>query len=575
MRNISKLKRLISGFKRQNRMTIQSHLDTLAEDPIVYSKYLTGIGPHLKDNDIYLYIDHWCMVVVCLDKYVNKEELADEDSFNDEKPLFFTESSYRISPVWQLTETMKLIEQKLEESKIHLRMRGVLLSGSKFINADDIREVWEEKNVIVIDNLEDLADWTINVNEDDDLLEGTIVMEAIKDILTQPEPIKEEEDGGSDDLAEEFERMLTDFINSEYEKEFGNEESDYEVEEEANEESDEKVNDNEEKEEQKNDEDEIDFLSKDYVDDLSDSYFPTGIIEQNNNISVKVDILRPIANPRAELDKLVGCADIKRRMDEMVALTSYNKMMRDLFPDSKQHEVSLHSIFLGRPGTGKTTVCKIFGSLLHQAGALSKGHVVVCDRGSFIGTLWGDEERAMQQVIDMAKGGVLMIDEAYLLNGKHESDPGKLVIQLMMNILADETQRDIAVVLCGYKEPMKKLLNMNPGLQSRFPNKFEFQDFTVDELLEITRRRVNDYDYQFTTSAWEKYSGMLSQAYNARDPETWGNARFVANQLDRIYIQHASRCVKQHPQDKHELLTLIPEDIQPIEVPRPKAKIGF
>lgn len=70
-------------------MTIQSHLDTLAEDPIVYSKYLTGIGPHLKDNDIYLYIDHWCMVVVCLDKYVNKEELADEDSFNDEKPLFF------------------------------------------------------------------------------------------------------------------------------------------------------------------------------------------------------------------------------------------------------------------------------------------------------------------------------------------------------------------------------------------------------------------------------------------------------------------------------------------------------
>ena len=109
----------------------------------------------------------------------------------------------------------------------------------------------------------------------------------------------------------------------------------------------------------------------------------------------------------------------------------------------------------------------------------------------------------MRQVLEMAKGGVLMIDEAYLLNGKHDNDPGKLVIQLLMNILADETQRDIAVVLCGYKTQMLKLLDMNPGLQSRFPNRFEFQDFTIDELLEITQRRVRCFDYQFTTTAWE------------------------------------------------------------------------
>ncbi len=239
------------------------------------------------------------------------------------------------------------------------------------------------------------------------------------------------------------------------------------------------------------------FLNEDMevVDETADDIsIPDGEIEQNQNISVKVEILRPIANPREELNKLVGCSDIKRRMDELVALTSYNKMMHELFPNGKQHEVSLHSVFLGRPGTGKTTVCKIFGSLLRQAGALSKGHVVVCDRGTFIGTLWGDEERSMKQVLEMAKGGVLMIDEAYLLNGKHDNDPGKLVIQLMMNILADETQRDIAIVLCGYKEPMMKLLDTNPGLQSRFPNKFEFTDFTVDELLEITRRRIKDYD---------------------------------------------------------------------------------
>jgi len=313
--------------------------------------------------------------------------------------------------------------------------------------------------------------------------------------------------------------------------------------------------------------------SEDLYDD--DTIFPDGEVEQNQSLSVKVDILRPIANPRVELDRLVGCGEIKQRMDELVSLASYNKILHDLYPTGKQHKVSLHSLFLGRPGTGKTTVCKIYGSLLRQAGALSKGHVVVCDRSTFIGTLWGDEERSTHQVLDMAKGGVLMIDEAYLLNSSNANDPGKLVIQLLMNALADETQRDIAIVLCGYKEPMQKLLDLNPGLQSRFPNKFEFQDFTVEELLEITKRRVKEYNYEFTDDAWEKYVHMLSLTYQKRDPQTWGNARFIGNQLERIYIQHASRCVKQQPIEKSALLLLIPEDIVPIEIPRPKARIGF
>ena len=313
----------------------------------------------------------------------------------------------------------------------------------------------------------------------------------------------------------------------------------------------------------------------DEIDAVDREYFPDGEIEQNQNIRVKVDVLRPIANPREELDKLVGCEGIKQRMDELIALASYNKMMRESFPNAKQHAVSLHSVFMGRPGTGKTTVCKIFGSLLRQAGALSKGHVIICDRGTFIGTLWGDEERSMRQVLEMARGGVLMIDEAYLLTSSHVNDPGKLVIQLLMNILADEKQRDIAVVLCGYREPMMNLLATNPGLQSRFPNKFEFSDFTVDELLEITMRRVKDYNYRFTPQAWEKYCNMLSQAYLMRDAATWGNARFVSNQLERIYIQHASRCVRQRPKDKRELLMLTPEDIVPIEVPRQQGKIGY
>lgn len=374
----------------------------------------------------------------------------------------------------------------------------------------------------------------------------------------------------TDNECDEFEKMLCDFINRHFDETDGEDSNEEEPASDVDSNEEEPASDLDESEE------ECDSDTEEEDSSFTDNeYFPSGDIEQNNNISVKVEILRPIPNPRDELDKLVGCADIKRRMDELVALTRYNQMMRELFPGTKQHEVSLHSVFLGRPGTGKTTVCKIFGSLLRQAGALSKGHVVVCDRGTFIGTLWGDEERSMRQVLEMAQGGVLMIDEAYLLNGKHDNDPGKLVIQLLMTILADEKQRDIAVVLCGYKEPMMKLLASNPGLQSRFPNKFEFTDFTVDELLEITQRRVKEFDYQFTASAWEKYSGMLMQAYKVRDLETWGNARFVSNQLERIYIQHAARCVRQQPKNKRDLLKITPEDIVSIEVPRQKPKIGF
>ena len=546
MRNISKIQRLISGFKRQNRMTILSHLDTMADDPMVYSKHLKGMGTSLKNNDIYLYIDHWCIVVVCIDNIVHKDELADEDQYNGEPPLYFTESTHRISPVWLLSETMKQIKKKLAESNISLHIWGVLLSKSSFINSDDMKEIWEEMNISVIDKMEELNTETIFATDDDDILEGTMVMDAIKELVNQQNAENEEE--------KEFQKLMGMFLAENPAGTNKKEEDD------ESEDSDEKDEDDD----------------NDPINDIpSDIELPSGYIEQNNNISVKVKILPPMSNPREELDKLVGCQDIRKHIDELLALTCYNKMVRKAFPNAKLHEVSLHSVFYGRPGTGKTTVCKIFGSLLHEAGALSKGHVVVADRGTFIGTLWGDEERSVRQVLEMAQGGVLMIDEAYLLNGKHENDPGKLVIQLLMQVLADESQRDLAIVLCGYKEPLSQLIKSNIGLDSRFPNRFEFNDFTINELMEITRRRIGEYRYSFTRQAWQKYRNMLKAAYNDRDKESWGNARFVSNQLERIYIKHALRCVKENPAENEKLLMLTPSDIIPIEVPRSKPRIGF
>lgn len=563
---------MIDDFRKQTRETILDYMDRLGVNHAVYSTHLKGYEPDLLEKNIFIYIHAKSMVVVCFDLCGNREEIADEgDPYDVDMPEYYSYNKSRTSPVWQLSEAMKEMDHRAINIFPPVDIHGVLLTESNILNAKDMKDKWNAMNITVFDGLKGLRHREMATNKSYSE-EARTILGAILDENAYIRNFEFKAPDFSNSLGEkhvggegaeeddEFEKLLKKFIDDGYEKlEEGNlpfEESD-----------DSDIYDDEEID--------IEAFPEGSVHKIEDLSFPDGTIDQNDKISVKVEVLRPIANPREELDKLVGCADIKLRMDELVALTGYNKMMSKAFPNSKQHEVSLHSVFLGRPGTGKTTVCKIFGSLLRKAGALSKGHVVVCDRGTFIGTLWGDEERSMRQVLEMAQGGVLMIDEAYLLNGKHENDPGKLVIQLMMNILSDERQRDIAVVLCGYKEPMQKLLDSNPGLQSRFPNKFEFADFTIDELLEITQRRVKEYEYVFTPDAWEKYKQILMAAYQQRNPQTWGNARFVANQLERIYIQHASRCVKQRPVDNQQLRQLTPEDILPIEVPKEKRRIGF
>jgi nucleoside-triphosphatase THEP1 len=574
--------RLIDDFKHQTKATIWKHLDAMAANYTVYSTHLNGLDPFLTEYDVYLYCNDTNVVVVCLDCCGNGDDQIYEESESLGVFTYEEGKEPRISVVRILAEAVKLIKEVFLGYDSGIKVYGVLLTEAEILNSYKLQRLWDDADVMVIDGFRRLKYRKIKVNEDDcldckayiskilDANHGILdakhgIMDANYGIMEGQTPMT------SDMLSENDELNLDDFPKGSVRIEDEDDDEFSKLLDQFLKEGMEVVD---EKPDAEDDEDEED-PEEDVEEDPEEEFFPNGEIEQNLNVNVKVDILRPIANPREELDKLVGCADIKRRMDELVALTSYNKMMRDLFPGSKQHEVSLHSVFLGRPGTGKTTVCKIFGSLLRKVGALSKGHVVVCDRGTFIGTLWGDEERSMKQVLKMAQGGVLMIDEAYLLASKNENDPGRLVIQLLMNVLADETQRDIAVVLCGYKEPMMKLLDSNPGLYSRFPNKFEFADFTVDELLEITQCRVKDYDYQFTAKAWEKYRQVLLQAYQVRNPETWGNARFVANQLERIYIQHATRCVKQRPKNKRDLLKITPEDILPIEVPRQKAKIGF
>ena len=552
--------RLIDDFWKQTKTTIWKHMDAMAVNYAVYSNHLRGFAPFLTDKDVYIYANTKNVVVVCVDSCGHSDEQIYEESEQVDMLIYSSGFELRESMVWKLVETKNIIKNRLSNSGYEMDVYGVLLTEASITNADELEDMWNEYKIKVIAGFSSLKHRWASVNNDEDN-DAKKYFDVLIDDKWDVKCKSLFSDGDNDDdNNDKFEKLLMDFLNDGFEK----------VEEDVSEET---TEDDEELLDDEPEEDVDDDVNEDEDDTPTIS---SGEIEQNDTHSVKVQILNPIKNARKELDRLVGCRDIKRRMDELLSLTRYNSMKREMCPDSKQHEVSLHSVFFGRPGTGKTTVCKIFGSLLHDVGALSKGHVVVCDRSTFIGTLWGDGERAMRQVVDLARGGVLMLDEAYLLNGQNTNDPGKMVIQLLMNLLADEKQRDLAVVICGYKEPMMKLLETNPGLHSRFPNRFEFADFSFEELLDITQQRIREYDYHFTRSAWEKYKLMLQEAYAQRDPMTWGNARFIANQLDRIYLQHARRCVNHSKKmDRQHLQTLTPADIMPMEVQKRRPHVGF
>ena len=549
---------LYNAFCKQTRRTFWTFLHTLAQQEDIYSTYLADFGPY-KDSpvDYYVFSTGKEIVLLFVEKYTLKQEKIDKA-----KGTFCSSCVDDLVPIIDVT---RFVKRRVDVVAPGTKVQSIMLSDRECF--DDLMEWMDvEFPFHIIDNLRTLNKRHIEVNEQhgeegkklmDDVIHCDCILPE-EDEITVRKCIEDGDDYDGEDEEED--------------------------EDEDEEEDDEEYSDEEEQTPEEDDEYDFDkalqdFLESSAEEDRRERNSPFSIshsqIDQNENTHVNVEILRLNQEPQLALLKLVGCDEIKRRMDELLSLGIYNNLMRKHFPDSKQHDISLHSIFYGRPGTGKTTVCKIYGALLHQAGVLSSGHVVVCDRSTFIGPLWGDEERALQKVLEIAKGGVLMIDEAYLLGGKSDRDPGRLVIQLLMNILADESQRDLAVVLCGYKEPMKQLLAVNPGLDSRFPNKFEFPDFSVEDLLRITLRRINEYNYEFTDQAWDKYCDILRKAYQQRDPETWGNARFVANQLDRIYIQHAARCVHHIPKDISQMRTITADDIQPIEVPKPKMRIGF
>ena len=257
-------------------------------------------------------------------------------------------------------------------------------------------------------------------------------------------------------------------------------------------------------------------------------------------------------------EELVGLAPVKSRIREIAALLLIDKLRKNLGITSASP--GLHMSFTGSPGTGKTTVGLKMADILYQLGYIKKGHLLTVTRDDLVGQYIGHTAPKTKEVLKKAMGGVLFIDEAYYLyKPDNERDYGSEAIEILLQVM--ENQRDdLVVILAGYKEPMDKFYESNPGLSSRIANHIDFPDYSVEELLQIAKIMLDDQQYQLTPQA-EVALGQYIQ--KRKEQPLFANARSVKNALDRARMRQANRIFDSRGQvlTKKELVNLEAEDI--------------
>ena len=257
-------------------------------------------------------------------------------------------------------------------------------------------------------------------------------------------------------------------------------------------------------------------------------------------------------------EELVGLAPVKSRIREVAALLLIDKLRKNLGIASGSP--GLHMSFTGSPGTGKTTVGLKMADILYQLGYIKKGHLLTVTRDDLVGQYIGHTAPKTKEVLKKAMGGVLFIDEAYYLyKPDNERDYGAEAIEILLQVM--ENQRDeLVVILAGYKEPMDKFYESNPGLSSRIANHIDFPDYTVEELLQISKLMLQDQQYQLTPAAEQ---ALAQYIHKRKEKPLFANARSVKNALDRARMRQANRIFDSRGQvlTKRELVNLEAEDI--------------
>ena len=240
----------------------------------------------------------------------------------------------------------------------------------------------------------------------------------------------------------------------------------------------------------------------------------------------------------AELASLVGLEGVKRQVNTVVALIQVQKMRSEL--GLRTADMSYHMVFLGNPGTGKTTVARMVGNIYRLLGVLRKGQLVEVDRSGLVRGYVGQTASRTQEVIEEALGGVLFIDEAYALTvGKGENDFGQEAVDTLLKAMEDHRD-DLVVIVAGYTELMERFLDSNPGLRSRFGTTIYFEDYTADELFAIFKQMLAKQEYRLSPAAKRRAVALINQRV-ANKPANFANARDVRNLMERAIGNHAIR----------------------------------
>ena len=259
---------------------------------------------------------------------------------------------------------------------------------------------------------------------------------------------------------------------------------------------------------------------------------------------------------RAELNELVGLDGIKREVNNLINMVTVHKLREANGLNTV--DMSLHMVFSGNPGTGKTTIARIMSRIYRSLGVLSKGQLVEVDRSGLVAGYVGQTATKTTKVIESALGGVLFIDEAYSLTGKFENDFGAEAIDTLLKGMEDHRD-DLIVIVAGYDGLMDDFIHSNPGLESRFNRFLHFDDYNVDEMMDILDLRLKKGQYVLEDAARVAARAYIEAANTSSI--SFGNARGVRNIFEKILVEQANRLSAGTDITKEQLMTITEADI--------------